>query len=213
MRGDRNMTWLNILLGILTVLGVIGTFYFGLRARSLRWEMRRFTWSDIHMAARNQITEAIEKFQPEMIVTMAGPGAIVPNIAMRETKEYLPIFTIWVRHPAAPEFLIEPLNHHKVLTSRWIYYVPKFIFSYTDRRILLFDDCVVTGDTLQKIVDLLVEKGFSRDNILTSALVTTEIALDSGKAPDIYTYVVPDGNFYMPWGRSLGRGYNRTHVA
>ena len=207
------MTWLNILLGILTVLGVIGTFYFGLKARGLRKEIRRFTWNDVHMAARNQIIEAIEKFHPEVIVTMAGPGAIVSNIAMQEVKDYLPIFTIEVRHPAAPEFPTELPEHYKISTSRWIYYVPKDIFSYKNCRVLLFDDCVVTGDTLQVIVNLLVEKGLSRNNILTSALVTTEMALDSGKAPDIYTYVVPDGNFYMPWGRSLGKGYNRTHVA
>lgn len=207
------MTWLNILLGILTVLGVIGTFYFGLKTRSLRKEIRRFTWDDIHMAARNQIIEAIRKFYPEMIVTMAGPGAIVSNIAMQEVKDYLPIFTIEARHPDAPEFPIKLPDHYKVSTSRWIYYVPEDIFGYIDRRVLLFDDCAVTGDTLQGVVGLLVERGFSRDNIFTSALVTTETAVDSGKAPDIYTYVVPDGNFYMPWGRGLGKGYNRTHIA
>lgn len=204
----------DIILGLLTVLGATGTFYFGFRARSLRKEIRTFSWHDIHTAARSQMRAALKEFHPGIIVTMSGPGAIVANIAMQEEPDcYLPIFMIDARHLHAPEYCVKLSDRYLVSTSRWMYYIPENLFQYKDTRILLFDDCVVTGDTLHMIVNLFIEKGFSKENIRTAALVTTEIALQSAKGPDFYTYVVPDGNFYMPWGRGLGKGYNLPHGA
>lgn len=206
------MIWVSIVLGFLTLLGVVGTFHFGMKARSLHREIRRFHWEDIEQGAPQLLKRTLKNFRADAVITMSGPGAIVANLAVRGLGRELPVLTIQARHPKSPDFNIDLGDVVEVKTSRWIYYVPEFFLRYVDQRLIIMDDCTVTGDTLRQIVKIFVDRGFDRKNIRTCVLVTTQLALDANQAPDMYGYLVSDSNFYMPWGRSLGWGYDESHT-
>ena len=92
-------------------------------------------------------------------------------------------------------------------TSRWITYIPEEVFEYKDKKILILEDVALSGETLAKMVELLVSKGINRKNILTATLYVTEMAITSNRTPDIYWHRLSDTHFYFPWGKSTGKGY------
>ena len=192
---------------VISIFGVVGTFYYGIKFHKLGKRFHRFEWSDINLGIKAIGKSYVKSFQADFMLSVSGPGAIVANLLMTETQKYIPLF-LGISEKINEEcFSIDLSKSKQILTSKWKTYIPAIVFNYKDKRVIICDDCVLSGDLLEKIKGLLLENGFKNENIITMALFASDIAIDANKGPDVYWYKVQGTEFYMPWGKSIGRTY------
>ena len=86
-------------------------------------------------------------------------------------------------------------------TQKWSAYVPKEITMYKDKKILIVDDIVFTGDLCSKLKDWFLENEFVTNNIKFACIVSTRAANESANAPDYYWKEINSFDFYFPWGK------------
>lgn len=211
-----------------TIAGVAGTVYFGrksissqkeivslqLKSASLHDElvslqkrMKRFEWPDVELGVKYLHRVVSDKFSPDCILTISAPGGIVANLFVTHHPEILPIYTAITLKESDSRSLDFATDHHLLTTAKWKILIPDAILRHKEKRILILDGSVITGDAMSYLLDLLKNEGFKRENILAAALVSTEVAIDSRKGPDVYWTSVPDSHYYMPWGHLMGPGY------
>ena len=75
------------------------------------------------------------------------------------------------------------MDHALVSTEKFNIYIPKTLCVDTSKKVLILQDCVITGDSLAGMVRFLEASGFSRTNICTATLVCSQIALESKEGP------------------------------
>ena len=93
---------------------------------------------------------------------------------------------------------------HRIDTSKWIVFLSNVFDSGTDtstskpRKILIFDDRVISGETQRTVAELLVSRGFEvkRAAMLATAALAKELH---------YVGSSREGDFYLPWGPKRGR--------
>jgi hypoxanthine phosphoribosyltransferase len=189
------------------VLGGISSVYFGIEARTIAKKVRNFNWADIEAGIKFLSSRTMRDFQPDLILCSSGGSAgIIANLFLTYTDKFIPLY-IGVSKKRDAEFTSKPAFNAFYETSRWITFLPEAIFDDVNKKILILDDVVLTGETLHKMVELLLSNGFKRRNIRTATLFATEIAITSNRAPDIYWFKLSDSGFYFPWGKSTGKGY------
>lgn len=191
---------------IIGVLGTSGTVYFGIKSLRLEQRIRRFDWDDISIGIKSLNNRIFNDFKPDLLLSISGPGSIISNLLLAQTANYAPLY-VGISKKVSENFSCIPSYKHSISTSKWITYIPDELFKFKNRRVLICEDCVLSGDTMSQLVNILINNGFRRENILTMSLFVTEVAMSSNKGPDIYWYKLPDSDFYLPWGKSLGRGY------
>lgn len=192
---------------VIGVAGLIGTLYFGLKSAYLQRKIRRFEWDDVEIGVKHLNKEISSKFNPELILTISAPGAIVTNLFVTHRSEITPVYVGITLHKEDPRSLSFTTDHHIIITSKWRIAVPNALLRHKEKRLLVLDGSVITGDAMGNLLNLLKENGFDRNNLLTASLITTDVALRAGKGPDIYWRSVPDCEIYMPWGHLIGPGY------
>lgn len=189
------------------VAGLIGTLYFGLKSVYLQRKIRRFEWDDVETGVKHLNKEISNRFNPELILTISAPGAIVANLFVTHRFEITPVYVGITLHKEDPRSLSFTTDHHIITTSKWRIAVPNALLRHREKNLLVLDGSVITGDAMDSLLHLLKENGFDRNNLLTASLITTDVALRAGKGPDIYWHSVPDCEVYMPWGHLIGPGY------
>lgn len=200
---------LTTLLGIVSILlGVAGIF----AGYSLSKNKNKIGWSDIECGARDLINNRVEyinkelmekDFIPDAILTFSGSASIIANLAMEEACKYLPIYLALIEDiRRGPRFSFQPINHFTYETTKWRVHIPFSIKELEEKKLLIIDHNTLTGDTLERLVELIVkEGGLRRDNIRVVSLICTKVAIDSGKAPDGIWRRIDAHDFYFPWGK------------
>ena len=198
---------MNIISLLIGIAGLGLSIYFGIEARRLSEQVRRFTWRDIEIGIKYLHSRVFEVFRPDLILcSSTGSVGIIANLFLTYTDKFIPLY-VGVSRKIDSKFTSEPVYKAFYETSRWITYVPEEVFEYKDKKILIIEDVALSGETLSKMVDLLVQKGIKRKNILTVTLFVTEMAITAKRAPDIYWIKLTNSLFYFPWGNSVGKGY------
>jgi hypoxanthine phosphoribosyltransferase len=197
----------NIISLAIGVAGLFGTLYFGLKSVYLQRKIRRFEWEDVEVGVRHLNNEISSRFNPELILTISAPGAIVANLFVTHRSKITPVYVGITLHKEDSRSLSFTTDHHIITTSKWRIAVPNALLRHKDKRLLVLDGSVITGDAMSNLLKLLTENGFDRNYVLTASLITTDVALRAGKGPDIYWHNVPDCEIYMPWGHLIGPGY------
>ncbi len=198
------ITFISIMIGI---LGIFGTFYFGLKSLYLQRKIKRYEWKDIEIGIEELSKKIFNNFNPDVLLSLSGPGSIIANLMLTKTAKYIPLYVGISRKINTKDFSFEPQISKTITTSRWKTYIPDEIFKLINKKIAIIEDTVITGDTLNELVKVLTKNGIKRKNILTVALFATELALSSNKGPNVYWIKLQDSDFYLPWGKSLGKGY------
>ena len=73
---------------------------------------------------------------------------------------------------------------------------------FVDKKILIFDDLVMSGDSLSCVRNQILSFGFDNAKTETAALVCTTMAREARKAPDFSWYKTSTNRFYFPWGQA-----------
>jgi len=204
---DFKMAYLNVLSLVLGIAGLMGTLYFGMKSIYLQRKIRRFEWDDVEIGVKHLNKEISRRFVPELILTISAPGAIVTNLFVTHRSEITPVYVGITLHKEDPRSLSFTTDHHIITTSKWRIAVPNALLRHKEKRLLVLDGSVITGDAMDNLLKLLVVNGFDRNNVMTASLIATDVALRAGKGPDVYWRNVPDCEVYMPWGHLIGPGY------
>jgi hypoxanthine phosphoribosyltransferase len=195
------MTILTICLGVLSVLGTAGTFYFGWKAGLLQRLRNSLTWQQVASGSLYLLREAEKQFRPDILLTTSGPGAIVANLAMSQARKFYPIYTIILEDRRSGRFKLKPKGHEELFTPKWVIHLPEQLCQETDKRILIIDDCVMSGDVQRAICEFLEAKGFPKKKIFFATLVCSQIATETEKAPNLYWQINSHKDLFFPWGR------------
>lgn len=183
------------------VLGLIGTFYYGVKSTRLERLLRTFTWDDIDAGIRVLLRKVNRQGAPDVILTLSIPGQIVSSLMMIHTlspkTEYRSIRLDLIGNADKAKLVI-------VRTAKFAVGIPREILASKTDRILIVDSAVITGDLLSETVSALVKAGIERTRIITASLLVTDFAIEGEKGPDIYWQRIRDTSYRLPWGNLSG---------
>lgn len=197
--------WFNWVSNLLAVAGLFGTVYYGREARLMTQIRNRFSWTDIEHAC-HELGKVIKKqIKPDVIVCFAGPSAVVTNLLVEMENISTPITLISLKNRTSKQInIFDNESGINILEStKWRLYVPSKLFELKHAKICIIEDAVISGDSLFLLKKHLIEKGIARENIWTCAIVCSEIAKVSNKAPDKSYYTIENANFFFPWGKGF----------
>ena len=193
---------ITLIFGVIGVFGLFFTIYFGLENRKLQRARRRLSWPEL-LASANDLGSRIKRsVVPDVAFTPGLRGATFANLLVNEIKDDIPVYvgiSFWKTNNDSP---YELQGFSKIETNKWYIYIPDAIKSFQDKKLLLIDDFAMSGDGLEKIENMLVDKGFKRENIYAVTVATTKVAIDNHKAPRYFWFKTEDSNFYFPWGKA-----------
>lgn len=130
-------------------------------------------------------------------MTVSIPGRIIADLLSIRNIDNIPHYAGMPIKNDSSAFVLETTKNKVAL--------PKEIFRDTGKKLLIIDSAVVTGDTLQNLIKILIDNGFKKTNIKSASILATDLAIKSEKGLDYYYYTAFDTNYNMPWGK-LYRG-------
>ncbi len=166
-------------------------------------EQKVYSWDEIHGGLIKIIKELeVRRFDPEVIVTVAGSGGIVANwfkkiMEEKGQRRYL-LFNVLLQGNDE-NWPIRPPNHHRVKVARWLLHIPKSLAELPkNTRIVVVDSTFVGGTTVRAIRGFFEENGF--DSVLVACLVRIKQPGRGEPPPDIVVFERATTNFAYPWG-------------
>jgi hypoxanthine phosphoribosyltransferase len=195
-----------------TVVGIAGLIY-SVRTeqinRRLRVEKFRFAWNDVEKAAREIGRLCLQRFDADAVVTFSGPGAIIANLAMIFSGKMIPLYTVLdlrtlsTNKPARPGEPIALEGYFEIKTSRRRLMIPQTLKANAHDRIAVIDDCVITGEAIEKVVEFLVtECRYARERIKVAAAVAPKSIYEqpiASRKPNIVWMTVANDSYHFPW--------------
>lgn len=178
--------------------------------RKLRSKLSKFTWQDIQLGVDHLVKETND-FCPDFVLAPSnGASGIVANLYLVKMDRYIPI--MYGNHKKMGDnFTANVEGKYGYTTSKWQVYFSNDIEKYTDKKILVIQDVVLSGDSLQGVREALKKCGYSEKNVRFAALFVSTVSINSNKQPDYYWYHLDDSvKYYYPWGRFIyGKGYDQ----
>ncbi len=195
------VTALSLAIGL---VGLTAAIYFGLDNRKVRSRISRFTWYDVESGVKHLAKEIESGFKPDIIVcSSAGSVGIVSNLYLTYTKRFVPLY-MGVSKAKAAAFTSTPAFDRAYETDKWETFLPD-LTTVAAERVLILEDVVITGSTMNRIKEILISAGFQDDQIRTAALFVTNVARQQNADPDYSWKFVGDSLFELPWGGSFGK--------
>lgn len=198
----ENVTWFDIVVVVIALVGIVLTVFYGVKSSRLQKQLKKLDWHDIELAAR-KLTKKMrkDKFTPDLVFTPGLRGATFANLVQPLAYD-IPVFVGLTCPKPLKKKRGDIPGHVYVETSKWVVEIPELLFSYADKKILILDDFVGSGEFMINAVRLLKEKGFNPRNIKTMAIIVSEMAEVSNKATDYYWRVSKESDFFFPWAEA-----------
>ena len=190
------------------VIGILGSLLSAISLALFLKEKKKnktIYWRDIPIAM-NYLSEKMKKdFIPEIILIPNEKGGVLANFL----KKSLPYNAVCIFGIGMPKKRANIDDTYYVSndfinfsTAKWDAYLPKCLFEYRDKKLLILDDFTMTGDFLEKLKDTLTNTvGFNDDNIRSMCLATTIFAKENNKEPDYYWKIFETPKVFLPWGK------------
>lgn len=204
---------ISIIASIFGIVGTISSIYFQRKTKKIEAKMSKFDWQDIELGVEALCKEISSDFNPELILCAStGAAGIVANLFYLLSDKYIPvIYGSSKKRGNKFTVPVEDNRQYFYKTGKWETYVSNEIEKYKDRKILIIEDVVLSGDSLLEEKKLLVQCGYKEENIRAAAVFVSNIAISSKKEPDYYWFKLEESSkYYYPWGRTIiGKGYNQ----
>ncbi len=198
------MDWPSIVLGTWGALGTIISFISFIQYHKEKRKNKSIKWDDLQIAITHMYKKIKEEFVPDILFIPNEKGGVLANLIKKNLKLCTPcIFGIGVSKKYTKYKINNNLidDYYIFETTKWIAYLPKILKKYKDKKLLVIDDFVMTGDFAFELKKKLVHDiGFDESNIKIMSLATTQIAIDSQKGPDYYWKSFDSSKVYLPWG-------------
>ena len=189
-----------IILAIISILGVAGTFYYGYKSLRLARTRTHFDWTQMRNAGRLLSNSITRRFKPDMILAIQGGGGIFAHLILFEMGEEIPLDIIKLLPKSDPTDRFSSDDFLLKHTTKWNYFIPKELGRCKHLKVLLVDDFAITGDSLSKLREALMELGFPRAHITTASAICSQAAIDAQNRPDFYWTKSQTVKVYLPWG-------------
>ncbi len=197
----------NITMGIASmIIGIIGailTYKSYLKERTFK----NLSWEDINNGTK-YIWKKLHKlnFKPDFIIAHNPKAGIIAYL-LSQFFDYN-IF-IDVGYAVYNNFVLADSSCEKnytiINTNRWKVFLSKDIQNMPNKenkKIIIVEDFILSGDFNSQLLKLLIDYGYSKENIIICCIAVTKIAITTEKAPNLYWKIVDDENFYFPWGKA-----------
>src|SRR5690606_40046334 len=124
-----------------------------------RRQIFRYTWEHAHLGIRRLAIKIFKNESPQILFCSSGPSAIVANLLMIEANTYVPLFLGLSEKTNKDDF--DPPKTHDIVveTSNWTTYIPNEIIKLKHQRLLIVEDCVISGDTLTALKHKFISLG------------------------------------------------------
>lgn len=200
------MTTSEIISFAVGIIGILISVFAFIRAeQQKKHEIFRYKWEQVHLGTRRLAIKVFRSHKPEIIFCSSGASAIVANLLMIEANTYVPLF-LGLSEKNKKDDFVPPETHSIVVkTTNWTTYIPNELAKLKNQKLLIVEDCVISGETLFALKDKFSSLGFENEKVITMALVVSDFALEAKKGPDL-KYYNPHGmqNIYLPWGKGKG---------
>jgi hypoxanthine phosphoribosyltransferase len=199
---DWNL-FLTILFGIVGAAGVGTSIYYGKKSSSLEKSRVSMDFEDL-TAASSDIADFLKgkNYKPDIIYTPGAKSAILAELISRNFTHEPIVIVGSLEWKNTGLTAIDIGKSKSVENNKWKIIIPEILISNADKNVLLVDDIAMSGDGLTKVVTILVDNGFKKENIKTSTLVCTSVAIASKKSPDFCWRQTDGTNYYFPWGKT-----------
>lgn len=199
------MDVITIIFGIISVLGVGFTIFYGLKAEKLKKGKKTLTWNELQV-----IVDSIcfkmkkDKFTPDIILAPGLRGGIISELIINKFDRNIPVFVgISYRDFEENRATLKVSNYdYFFINNDWDILVPNSIFDFKDKKILFVDDFCLTGEFFVAVRKYLIDNGFTPQNIKFFCSVITRVTISSNRAPEYYSVVTDDDYYYFPWGKA-----------
>lgn len=193
---------LTIVFGITSVIGAVLTITYGRRSLQLKQQLSRIDWDDIRNAASDLALMISRDFKPDFVFAPDARGGIIAYFLTEELRSPTPLH-IGVSEWVPGRRALPPLHGHvAAATNNTLVHIPESILTISKAKVLVVDDCALSGDSIVAIKDVFVSHGFDPSHIRSATVVTTRVALHNNKGPTYYWKIVDGPWFYMPWGKA-----------
>lgn len=193
------LTWV---FGIISIIGVYLTIYYGRKSIQLERARKKLEWSELQSGTSDLGKKVRNEYNPDIILTPGLRGGIIAKLILNVFDTNIPTFvgiSFWKNNQGG---ITQIKDYFRIETKKWDVYIPNGVLEFTDKRVLIIDDFAMSGDFIDRLKDLLVSKGFTQANIKTLSVATTKVAISNHKAPDYYWLKTEDDDFYFPWGKA-----------
>ena len=202
----------SIISSLFGIVGTVSSFHFQKKSKNVEKRLNRFTWHDIESGVNVLNKKISSNFEPEIVLCAStGAAGIVANLYFLLTDKYIPVI-YGSSKKIGTEFTVPVEKNRKFSykTGKCEVYVSDELDKYKDKKILIIEDIVLSGDSLEKEKELLINCGYKPDNIRSAALFVSNIAVCSNKQPDYYWFELDKlSKYYYPWGITVvGKGYS-----
>ena len=205
------MNYISIIVSVLSILATIASLIYAVycnkRAKRKERDNQSVKWTDLPVAAQDMAKKIKHEFLPEVIYAPSEKSGILIRLLKTHWDMFIPSITGFGMRKddyttsEEAKIINRDNNYHSFVTSKWRSYIPKQLFEYKDKKLLIVDDFAKSGDFIDKLIDVLVQKGFQRSNIKVFCLATHEVAIDNRETVDFY-WRKTQSSIYMPWGKT-----------
>lgn len=196
------MEVLSFIIGIIgTLLSTFGIFLTIKSNRAMK-SSKTITWDQLLSASKFLCCKLKrEGFIPEIIICPGQKGGIISQLIIDDLDIEIPIYTGFLISKENP--IQESLKKNYILlnTSKWNVFLPKSLETSFEKKTLIVDDFVMSGDFLSTIKTKLKALGYSENNLKSCCVATTDVAIQTKKAPSLYWKIIDAKDSYFPWGK------------
>lgn len=190
-------TVINAIGWLSTILGVPGAICFII---SKIKDRKDISWREVKKGV-TYLKKQLKKINPDYIITFSGRGAIVASLIIAEMDNEYPVYMCLLKRRYNKLFL-NPQNWTSFDTSKWIVFVPDEVFTFKDKKIMIIDDIINSGETIEKLTEHLVKNHINKENIFSMSLVANEDVLARLHIPQEYWKKVNASDYNVPWGKT-----------
>ena len=189
-------------LSAISILGVLATFYFGVKSVRLERQMKSLEYADLQACANDLGRKINRSFKADVCFTPGLTGATFANLLVSELENWLPVY-VGNTFPKDPRMSAEIAGDAcQIVTSKWRVHIPEELLGYRSGKILIVDDFAMSGDFLENLKEYLLSEGFSAENVKSCTVAATKVAVHSGKGPDFFWKTADNDDFFFPWGKA-----------
>ncbi|MFZ5986460.1 MAG: hypothetical protein ACOYWZ_04950 [Bacillota bacterium] len=190
--------------GVISVIGVILTIFYGMESKRLKKALKKMEWHDVLIFTDFLWSKLKkDKFKPDVILTPGLRGGIISEVLIGKMGHDIQVFVgiSLIKDERDVNANIEGYIKLNV-SDDWNIFIPKAILSFKDKNILIVDDFCLAGEFHVRLKNELINLGIPKERIRVSYAVITSVTKSSNRAPDYYWREITDDNFYFPWGKA-----------
>jgi adenine/guanine phosphoribosyltransferase-like PRPP-binding protein len=164
-------------------------------------------WQTIQSTLHTMHREIEHEFEPDVVVTMSGPGSFAAFMCLAMDPRDVPVIACTTfpnrERPSSTHQVFAAASKggtwKVVETQKWLVYLPTTLAEFPSKsRMLIFDDRVVSGHTQREVRSILEEAGYE---VRSAAMIVSSA---SSELVDFHGVVIDD-DYALPWGTRRGR--------